>query len=110
MDIRGRMVSAPTISPNRFGNCPRSGSAKRNQWNTGDGRSRGGILGATERSEALSARVNTARPAGLPAGGHTEANRRDSGGSWAGGGRDSKGNAEANSISTLDVFQRLVAG
>ena len=64
MDIRGRMVSAPTISPNRFGNCPRSGSAKRNQWNTGDGRSRSGILGATERSEALSARVNTARPAG----------------------------------------------
>ena len=64
------------------------------------------MLGATERSEALSARVNTARPAG----GHTEANRRDSGGSWAGGGRDSKGNAEANSISTLDVFQRLVAG
>ena len=39
------------------------------------------MLGATERSEALSARVNAASPACPPAGGYTEANRRDSGGS-----------------------------
>ena len=56
----------PPLSPLplRSHKIQRSGSGRRNQWNTGDGRSRSGILGATERSEALSARVNTARPAG----------------------------------------------
>ena len=56
----------PPLSPLplRSHKIQRSGSGRRNQWNTGDGRSRSGILGATERSEALSARVNTARRAG----------------------------------------------
>ena len=65
------------------------------------------MLGATERSEALSARVNAASPACPPAGGYTEANRRDSGGSSAGGGRDSK--REAGPIRRYPRFRPKAA-